>query len=307
MLRVATYNLYLGADLTMVFDVASPADLARQAARVHEQLVATDFPSRAEAIARILVREQVDVVGLQEVACWSTDGGVPGSEPKAWLDFLDVLVAALSRAGAAYDVHAVTTNFRGGAALGEETMSVLGHNVILVRKGSGVRVVDERTGDFTHSLDILTQMSDLVLNVARSWGWVDVEVRGRRLRFVNTHTEAWDEKTRDAQRDELLEAVGDPEHAVVVVGDFNALPSDVGMPAPYVDAWAVAGHGPGHTCGQAPDLSNAESTLDQRIDYVWARGVDVLACRVVGDQPSDRTSAGLWPSDHAGVVADLGL
>jgi hypothetical protein len=35
------------------------------------------------------------------------------------------------------------------------------------------------------------------------------------------------------------------------------------------------------------------------------RGAEVTACRVVGERPEDRTSSGLWPSDHACVVADI--
>jgi hypothetical protein len=31
----------------------------------------------------------------------------------------------------------------------------------------------------------------------------------------------------------------------------------------------------------------------------------VLDIRRVGDQPGDRTPSGLWPSDHAGVIATL--
>ena len=60
------------------------------------------------------------------------------------------------------------------------------------------------------------------------------------------------------------------------------------------------------TCGQGPVLDNPVSKLDERIDYVFVRDADVRECRVVGDQPEDRTRpGGLWPSDHAGVVARL--
>jgi hypothetical protein len=33
----------------------------------------------------------------------------------------------------------------------------------------------------------------------------------------------------------------------------------------------------------------------------------VLHARVVGDEPDDRTAGGLWPSDHAGVIATIQL
>lgn len=310
MLTVATYNLYLGADVTVVFGAAGPEDLGRRARAVHDELIATDFPGRAAAIAAILVRERVDVVGLQEVARWCrTAAGADGGEhAEVWLDFLTELLGALAAAGAGYEAHACTANFRGGAAVpGEGAMSVQGHNVILVRRGSGVRVTDERTGDFATSLDIPTGMPALVLNVARSWGWVDVEVGGRPLRFVNTHLEAWDDAVRTAQRDELLAAVGDPARPVVVVGDFNAPPERLGMPGGYVDAWEVAGDGgDGFTSGQAADLTGP-STLSSRIDQVWVRGATVRGCRVVGALPGDRTASGLWPSDHAAVVAEIAL
>lgn len=308
--RVATYNVYLGADLALVFAAETREHLATRAARVRDQVVATDFPARADAIAALLVRERVDVVGLQEVAEWSraTVGadGSPG-DPEVWLDFLDELLAALQRAGAAYDAYASTASFAGGARVGDaEVMSVLGHNVILVRRGSGVEVTEERTGDFAAMLEIPTRMADLVLQVRRSWGWIDARAGGERFRFVNTHTEAYDEDTRNAQRDELLAALGDPGIPVVLVGDFNAGPARVGMAEEYVDAWlAGGGAGDGHTCGQAADLANPDSALRSRIDYVWVRDAAVESCWVRGADEIDRAVTGLWPSDHACVVADL--
>ena len=311
--RVATYNVYLGADLTLVFGAESPEHLVEQAGLVHRQLVGTDFPARAESIARLVVRERIDVLGLQEVARWSrapiaTDG-VPG-QPEVWCDFLDELLTALDRSGTPYDAHAANANFRGGAAISAtEEMSVLGYNVTLVRRGSGLMVAGSATGEFRTRVEIPTGMPELVLTVPRSWGSVDLVVDDHRFRFLNTHTEAYDACVRDAQRDELLEVVGPEGSPVVVVGDFNAGPDEVGMPAAFQDAWAVAGDGgPGHTCGQAADLGNLDSRLGERIDYVWVRGAGIDACRVVGDTESDRTTvARLWLSDHACVLADVRL
>lgn len=313
-LRVATYNLYLGADITVVFAATSAEDLQRRAARVHEQVLATSFPDRARAIAALLVRERVDVVGVQEAARWSrtVEGAGGGEQEEVWLDHLDLLVAALEAAGAAYDVHAVARSFRGGARVaGGERMSVEGRNAVLVRRGSGVAVRAERTGGFTETLAVPTAVPGLVLHVEPGWGWVDAEVSGRPFRFVNTHTEAWDAAVRGAQRDELLAAVGDPGCPVVLVGDLNATPDVLGMPPAYVDAWTAAGAGAGDgsggaTCIQDPGLRNEPGGLTRRIDYVLVRDADVVGCRVVGDRPEDRV-AGLWPSDHAGVVADLTL
>jgi hypothetical protein len=37
------------------------------------------------------------------------------------------------------------------------------------------------------------------------------------------------------------------------------------------------------------------------------RGVEAVAVEVLGEELEDRTPTGLWPSDHAGVVAPLHL
>ena len=180
-LRVATYNVYLGADLSLMFGVVDAEGLLRQARVVRDQLAATDFPARAEAIARLLVREEVDVVGLQEVAQWSSavmsEGTGGPAESAVWLDFLGELEAALAGVGAPYDAYACDANFRGSAAVsGSEVMSVLGHNVVLVRRDRGIVVEDARTGGFVSALDISTGMEGLTFNVARGWGWVDLRV-----------------------------------------------------------------------------------------------------------------------------------
>ena len=184
-------------------------------------------------------------------------------------------------------------------------VSLLGSIATLVRRGGPVEVVGEATATFDASFDFVTGIDGFTFPVERGWGRVDVLLDGRPLRFVNTHTEAYDVPVRDAQRDELLAAHDGGEDPVVVVGDFNAWPEAVGMPADWTDAWSQ-GEGNGFTCGQAADLANPISSLGERIDYVWVRGADVAAARVVGADEDDRTTPHrLWPSDHAGVLADL--
>ena len=74
-----------------------------------------------------------------------------------------------------------------------------------------------------------------------------------------------------------------------------------------MDAWrAVAKDDDGSTWGQANDVANRVSTLDQRLDLVLlAGGVRPVSIRRVGHLGADRTPTGLWPSDHAGLVVDL--
>jgi hypothetical protein len=64
-LRVATYNLYLGADLSRLFTVADPVQLAEELRVVRAQLDATRTEERMRAVASVLARERPHLVGLQ--------------------------------------------------------------------------------------------------------------------------------------------------------------------------------------------------------------------------------------------------
>ena len=78
--------------------------------------------------------------------------------------------------------------------------------------------------------------------------------------------------------------------------------------AGLADAWLQAQTSePGFTCCQeTPSLMNATSLLKSRIDYVFSRGgLTAGDTDLVGAEPSSRTPAGLWPSDHAGLFAEL--
>ncbi len=103
------------------------------------------------------------------------------------------------------------------------------------------------------------------------------------------------------------------ELPIILVGDLNSAADGSSTEtyadfrdAGYGDAWAVVGSGPGHTCCHDVDLMNATPELAKRIDYVlYLGGVEAIAAQVVGDEVADITPGGLWPSDHAGVVATL--
>lgn len=304
--RVATYNLYLGADLARLFDVRDLDQLAETVRLVREQLDATRFDERARAVAAILARERPDLVGLQEVSRWVVTP--TGGTERVIADFLPTLLLELERAGCAYDAHAVSPNFGGSMPVSAtEWAGLAGSNVTLVRRDSPVQVVGESTATYDAGFRVVTALEGVTFPILRSWGRVDVRVGGRPLRFANTHTEAYDGPVRDAQRGELLAANAGVDGAVVLVGDFNAAPGQVGMPPGWTDAW-TRGTGAGYTSGQAPDLANETSTLRERIDYVWVRDAEVAGARVVGDSPEERsTPHGLWPSDHACVVVDVDL
>ncbi|MDX1439972.1 MAG: endonuclease/exonuclease/phosphatase family protein, partial [Rubricoccaceae bacterium] len=116
------------------------------------------------------------------------------------------------------------------------------------------------------------------------------------------------------QGNELLNVLDDANEPVILLGDFNSGPDDTGsdritydsLTDEYMDAWVEAGGSNGFTCCQDPLIRNTTSELSSRIDLVLYRGdVEATAVALVGEDPADMTSSGVWPSDHAGVVSTL--
>lgn len=313
-LAVATYNLYLGADLSLVLGAQDPEELPSRLAEVMRQLGVTSFAGRARAIAAILVEHDLDLVGLQEVCTWSFDGEVVS-------DFRAELLAALEELGEPFEAVCEVATFEGSGHVdgpaGEHLVEITGANLLLRRAGSEVTAVDAGSGLFADALR-MQALGGATVAIARGWCAARCRVGDREVVVVDTHTEAYDAGSRDAQRDELMTAVEAVagEGPVVLLGDFNATPEQVGLPPAYVDAWSAAAEEPdlegvpqggaaGATCGQRPDLANAESELTHRIDYVWVRGAEVASACRAGHRQEDRTPNGLWPSDHAAVVARI--
>src|SRR4029453_3747253 len=159
---------------------------------------------------------------------------------------------------------------------------------------------------------------------------VDVTIGTQSYRVVTTHLEV---RTPDptnprsaafqaAQAAELIstvQATTPVGRSVIVVGDLNSSP-DVApiaqIPSPYrqftsaqfFDAWLLRpGNAPGLTCCQAADLKNPRSALSERIDLIFTNFLPrKVKARLVGHRAAEKPRPNrLWPSDHAGVVAEL--
>jgi endonuclease/exonuclease/phosphatase family metal-dependent hydrolase len=266
-----------------------PADLIDTRLRVATWNVWWRFgpwEERQPAIAETLRDLDADVIALQEV--WDVDDG-PGQA--------EVLADALG-----YE-HVFAAGFDAGeASFG---------NAVLSRWQ--IAASDTRTLPTTPSTD--------EFRVA-----LKVEVDGPRGRFelFTTHLNwRYDEShVRQAQVRALAEFVGESKnrsYPPIVCGDFNAEPDSdeirmltgrASVPVPrlvFVDAWDVAGHGPGYTWSNDNPFAARDLEADRRIDYVlvgWRkeRGAGhVVGARVAAIDPV----AGVYPSDHYAVVAEL--
>jgi len=315
---VMTQNLFLGTDLNPIFSAPNPPALFAAVGAGWAQVQANDFPARAEAIAGEIAAAQPDLVGLQEAILYRTDfppdGSATPAETVAY-DYVTLLVDALARRGLSYEPVSVFTGTDAELPAGfppQLDVRLTDRVVVLARsdqKTADLKLSDPQSGAYPTALTVPTAVGPITL--PRGWASVDVKIRGKRFRFVTTHLEAFTPAVRNPQAAELLAGPAHTELPTVVVGDFNSGPgADLGaygivLGGGFSDGWQ---DGAGLTCCHAVDLHNPDPTLTKRIDLVLTRGgFASLSADVVGEEPSDRTPSGLWPSDHAGVVATLRL
>ncbi|MFQ5878502.1 MAG: endonuclease/exonuclease/phosphatase family protein [Acidobacteriota bacterium] len=332
-ISVLTRNLYVGANIDVILAVQDPFQIPFVAAEAWAAVQATDFAARAQALADEVAATRPHLIGLQEVSLFRIqspgDAAVGGTTPATdvALDFLAILMDALADRGLAYTVAAQSSGFDVElpvvTATGLDDIRLTDSEVILVRSDVGVSDVEER--NFKENL-VVPIPGGAPVTVLRGWTALTAEIVGHRLRFVSTHLEPAETGPgiQAAQAAELLEELGDETLPVLLVGDLNSAADGSSTPtyatllgAGFADVWLDGEpRGVGNTCCQADDLQNPSPELFQRIDYILLR--DPFAVRdghltgathaqLVGEEPSDRTAAGLWPSDHAGVHAVLRL
>lgn len=318
---VMTYNVYLGADVSPLLGASTESELQMAVAAIWAQVQASNIPLRASRIAGNIKSLEPDLVGLQEVAQWST-GPSPDST-KVQYDFLQLILADLADDGAHYVPVVVHDNLDATAPtlVGNTPLFVrfVDRDVLLAR--SDLPAADLKLSDLqAHSFStLLTFMSPLFgeFTVPRGWISADVKVRGKTFRFITTHLETFNSSVNVAQGQELLDGPAKTSMPVVMAGDFNSSANggfDVTDTYPNIidtgfqDAWAeINPNLAGDTCCQAADLSNSSSDLFERIDLIFTNGgVGASSAQLVGDQPID-SGVPYWASDHAGVVATLKL
>jgi endonuclease/exonuclease/phosphatase family metal-dependent hydrolase len=336
---VASYNLFLGGNIGSLVDpeVDTIPEFIAAAAALWQNVVTTDFPARADAIADLLAEDQPDVVGLQEVADWSTTA-LPGAPVPPSYDFQALLLDALAERGTPYRVIASNTNFVSPTVpippLGL-AVQYTDHDVVIARAdlpASQLKAMRPQPHTFEAGIPVTLPVGST--RIIRGWSTVDVKVRGKTFRFANTHLEAFSTEVRNLQAAELAESLAASPHPVVLAGDLNSQPTDddgaygtltgtgTDTGLGLADAWVVAeGPAGGFTSGQTDPLTNVPSKIDHRIDYVLYDPdpsspddpvIHATEAHVIGEELADRavsTVTGstrlLWPSDHAGVVATL--
>ena len=316
-LTVMTYNVYVGSSAEPLLAVENLLQVPQEVANMYNNVMASDFPGRAAAIAQSIKAHQPHLIGLQEISLVRrqspgdriTGGTVPAEE--VVIDFLEILKGALQAEGLSYEVAGKVENIDVEMPMFTDTgivdVRLTDYDVILSR--SDVVVSRPMSVNYTHALTI----EMLGLEVKRGYVAVDATVSGVTYRVVNTHLEAFVEESRVAQTQELVDAFSQETLPIIFLGDFNTPAPDgtayqILLSAGYVDVWQMDSAGTGNTCCQADNLLNEVSDHSVRIDQIFVRNLELPASVMtytIGDKQPDRLASGLWPSDHAGVVAHL--
>jgi endonuclease/exonuclease/phosphatase family metal-dependent hydrolase len=315
-IRLFLQNMDEGTDFIELGAARTPAEFVAAVTTTYNNILATKPAERAAAMAREIAQQRPDLVALQEASVLRIGNGGPATTVRS--DLLQLLLDALAGLGQPYVAVAIFPGFDAQAP------STLGFNVrlttqdaILVRANlqSELKVSNLQIQEFGVKAESQTAVGPLVN--PNGWAAIDVRTRGSSFRFVTTHLDAGSPAVRVAQAGEMLLTAANTSLPVIFAGDFNIDadssldPSFLGYLAVintgFTDAWrGKRGPDPGFTCCQAENVLNPTSLLNQRSDLVLFRGAfGVADISLIGNQPADRTSSGLWPSDHAGVAATL--
>ena len=342
---VMTRNLYLGANLTPAIAAPSLPAFIEANGQILREVTANDFPTRAEGLAQEILDEKPDLVGLQEVALWRT--GPPSLAPllegpsatTVRYDYLQLLLDELNEGKGKggkgklrysvvvsqneFDLEApaneneVAGDGPGGPLANAEVNGRLTmRDVILARRGAGVRTWNPQSANFANPLPV--KILGNTAPILRGWTATDAKVRGSHpFRFVNTHLEAFEPNFRALQAAELVAPGGPATSAlpVVLLGDLNSDDDTVG-PADQQAYRVLLAAGmverstddPLSCCLKSSLLAVGEggggADFNHQVDHVMTRDpeqVTLQSSSVTGLQPVN----GFWSSDHAGVFSAL--
>jgi endonuclease/exonuclease/phosphatase family metal-dependent hydrolase len=319
--RVMSQNLYLGADLFLVAGETNPTLVPVRVAQLYQTVQQSAVELRMEAVAAEIAAVRPALVGLQEVSTYAVQspadnlpGGAATPATDVTIDFLEILLEALENEGESYVVASVSENSDVELPAtndGGQTFFDLRYqdaDVILRRADVDVSDATETTFQV-----LLTQpVGGVDQTFVRGYQSVEATVDGLAFTFVNTHLEVGGAAgpVQEAQAVELAAAVAATDGRVVLVGDLNSDAGGTGtdsyatITASLVDAFGEGDGTP--TCCQDADLRNEASDHTTRIDLILHRGFDeVAAAETFFTDPEERVGVGIWPSDHAGVWAEL--
>ncbi len=308
---VMTQDLGIGVNLEAVL-ATSPEDVPALVDAMWAEKDQSSFATRVGAIADGIALYYPDLVGLQSVIQWRRQ--IPASAAPAEelvTDYLELLLAALAARGLAYDPVSIATtaDIELTGASGND-YRLTDREVIL--SWHGLKTGDTAVG--TYAAQRTVSVGGLSVEDRRGWASVSVEKDGKGFRFVSTRLDAIVPAVQRAQATELAKMLP-PDATTVLVGNLGPDADLISSPAygillgtgsAFTDATGSAGAGFPSCCRDVLCVDPA-ARLDRRADFVlssrhfrpsWGSWTGGNGAAMVG---------GLWPSDHAAILAGMWL
>ncbi len=323
---VMTYNVNEGTDFLQVVGAQTLPQFLLGVGQILTQVQGTNPPERMQAVAGEILEVQPELLSIQEVDQWYAGifdpiAGTCGSMTLQY-DMLQDLLSALAAKGGHYEVAVQVTQNAFPPTPGlippatYVCVAVTDYNVLLARTDLPSWIFqwsNPQSGQFVNKLVLPTPVGPVPY--PRAWASVDAQFFGHSFHYINTHLESFDANIRELQGGELRAGPANSALPVIIAMDSNAqafpLPQDPTyvdfMSAGYNDVWSrIFPRRAGLTCCQNEADNNPVSQLYQRIDLVLTRGrVTPWVAALLGADPRSRLSDGLWPSDHAALVAGV--
>jgi len=255
-IKVMTLNLYIGADIFAPLD-GPIGELPGRVFTTFTEVMQSNFPARAEALAEVVAKKRPDLIGLQEVFLLRQGPGdflfnllVNAEEEVENGNYLDILMEKLEERGLYYHVAALVENtdveLPMATLAGLVDLRVTDRDVILAREGIVTsNAVSQNYPDYM-SLKFSFTLPNGVLDIVSRRGFVAVDalVRGELFRIVNSHLEVRGKDLfpledprslgasayQAAQAQYLIASLTDETLPVIVVGDLNSDPGDPIIP-----------------------------------------------------------------------------
>jgi hypothetical protein len=329
-LRVMTYNVNEGTDYREVQDATSFPGFLVAVGQTITQVRATDPKLRMQYVAKQVIDAAPALVSLQELDQWASGPLNPFTgqcgDVTVEYDMLPELMDALAQQGAHYTIAVQKQNWAFQQMPGlipPQTflcLQVVDTIAILARTDipNQLQWDNPQSQQFENILWFQTAVG--LIPFPRSWVSIDATFNGKAFRFIGTHLDSIDPGINQLQGKEIRLGPANTSLPVIIAMDSNSQAFPLPQASTYVDfmlagykdLWLDAkqhyagGIDPGLTCCQAQLDNNLDSQLYQRIDLLLALG-DVSAQRAAlfGVTQSSKTPTGLWPSDHAGVAAQI--
>jgi len=245
-LKVMSRNIYVGSDVSVAMKLMQ--DFKAAAQFMWDQVEATDFSKRAPLLAKEIITNKADVVGIQEATTWFCKKNAWSGKTEV-LNFTDQLLMATKNLGTEYvlaEKDGITAKNIGFSITAIPLLTIVNDpktfqplfgqdtaacgfeigDALIIRKDLAPKISKVGNTEYDASYSIVPT----IMTIYRGYTWMDLQVGTSTVRIVSTHLESvWDpNKVPNAakQATQLVSDLSNTTIPTIVIGDFNADPRD---------------------------------------------------------------------------------